>query len=427
MTRAASILFLLAASSAFAADKLSFNRDIRPILSENCFACHGFDSKKREAELRLDTPEGAYTAKDGAFPIKPGDLAKSEVWQRIITTDEDDLMPPTKSHKKLTQKQKDTLKLWIEQGAGYQKHWAFEVPVSGSKFQVSGAKPDNSKPETQKLETASTPARGSSAKDKLTFADEADKETLIRRVSFTLTGLPPTLAEVDAFLKDGNYEAMVDRYMKSPRFGEEMARHWLDVARYADTHGLHLDNERSTWAYRDWVVKAFNENLPFDQFTVWQIAGDQLPNATPDQITATGFSRCNVTTSEGGAIDEEYRHLYAVDRAATLTTAWLGLTGGCAQCHDHKYDPLTTAEFYSLYAFFYSGADPAMDKNIASTEPFLRLPTPEQQKALEAATKAEADAMKALEAFVKNVAYTDPSTLKPAPATANDDAGDFRR
>jgi hypothetical protein len=417
MTRAASILFLLAASSAFAADPFSFNRDIRPILSENCFACHGFDSKKREAELRLDTPEGAYTAKDGAFPIKPGDLAKSEVWQRIITSDEDDLMPPPKSHKKLTQKQKDTLKLWIEQGAGYQKHWAFEVPVSGSKFQVSGSKPDNLKPETQKLETSIDALLADrQAKDKLTFADEADKETLIRRVSFTLTGLPPTLAEVDAYLKDGNYEAMVDGYMKSPRFGEEMARHWLDVARYADTHGLHLDNERSTWAYRDWVVKAFNENLPFDQFTVWQIAGDQLPNATPDQITATGFSRCNVTTSEGGAIDEEYRHLYAVDRAATLTTAWLGLTGGCAQCHDHKYDPLTTAEFYSLYAFFYSGADPAMDKNIASTEPFLKLPTAEQQQALEAATKAEAETLKQLEAFVKDAAYTDPATLKTAEA-----------
>jgi hypothetical protein len=397
MTRAASILFLLAASSAFAADPLSFNRDIRPILSENCFACHGFDSKKREAELRLDTPEGAYTAKDDVFPIKPGDLAKSEVWQRIITTDEDDLMPPPKSHKKLTQKQKDTLKLWIEQGAGYQKHWAFEKPAEKAGASIDALLADRQ------------------AKDKLAFADEADKETLIRRVSFTLTGLPPTLAEVDAFLKGQSYEAVVDGYMKSPRFGEEMARHWLDVARYADTHGLHLDNERSTWAYRDWVVKAFNTNLPFDQFTVWQIAGDQLPNATTDQITATGFSRCNVTTSEGGAIDEDYRHLYAVDRAATLTTAWMGLTGGCAQCHDHKYDPLTTAEFYSLYAFFYSGADPAMDKNIASTEPFLRLPTPEQQKALEAATKAEADAMKALEAFVKNVAYTDPSTLKLAP------------
>jgi hypothetical protein len=397
MTRAAPIFLLLALTSA-AEEPLSFNRDIRPILSENCFACHGFDSKKREAELRLDTPEGAYTAKDGAFPIKPGDLAKSEVWQRIITTDEDDLMPPPKSHKKLTQKQKDTLKLWIEQGAPYQKHWAFEKPA-----ETPGASID-----------ALLAAR--QAKDKLAFADEADKETLIRRVSFTLTGLPPTLAEVDAYLKDGDYETMVDRYMKSPRFGEEMARHWLDVARYADTHGLHLDNERNMWAYRDWVVRAFNENLPFDQFTVWQIAGDQLPNATRDQLIATGFSRCNVTTSEGGAIDEEYRHLYAVDRAATLATAWLGLTGGCAQCHDHKYDPLTTAEFYSLYAFFYSSADPPMDKNINTTEPYLRLPTPEQQKALEAATKAEADTLKRLEDFIKEVAYTDPAMIKPAAA-----------
>ncbi len=388
MIRSAAILFALT-SVANAAEPLSFNRDIRPILSENCFSCHGFDSKHREAELRLDTPEGAYTAKDGAFPIKPGDLVKSEVWQRIITTDEDDLMPPPKSHKKLTQKQKDTLKLWIEQGAGYQKHWAFEKPTEKAGASIDALLADRL------------------AKDKLTFADEADRETLIRRVSFTLTGLPPTLAEVDAYLKDGNYEAMVDRYMKSPRFGEEMARHWLDVARYADTHGLHLDNERSLWAYRDWVVRAFNENLPFDQFTVWQIAGDQLPNATPDQITATGFSRCNVTTSEGGAIDEEYRHLYAVDRAATLTTAWLGLTGGCAQCHDHKYDPLTTAEFYSLYAFFFSSADPPMDKNINTTEPFLRLPTPEQQKALDEAIAAEKAALKALDDSAQKVAYSE--------------------
>jgi hypothetical protein len=403
MIRPAFFLPLLASALA-AEEPLSFNRDIRPILSENCFACHGFDSKKREAELRLDTPEGAYTAKDGAFPIKPGDLAKSEVWQRIITSDEDDLMPPPKSHKKLTQKQKDTLKLWIEQGAPYQKHWAFERPVSSSKFQVSGSKLDHLKPATQKLETLiDSFLLERLAKDKLTFADEADKETLIRRVSFTLTGLPPTLAELDAFLKDQShpsdqsYERMVDRYLSSLRFGEEMARHWLDVARYADTHGLHLDNERNMWAYRDWVVRAFNENLPFDQFTIWQIAGDQLPNATRDQLIATGFSRCNVTTSEGGAIDEEYRHLYAVDRAATLTTAWLGLTGGCAQCHDHKYDPLTTAEFYSLYAFFFSSADPPMDKNINTTEPYLRLPTPEQQKALDEAIAVENAALKALD------------------------------
>lgn len=410
MIRPAALLIAFAISSAAAEEPLSFNRDIRPILSENCFACHGFDSKKREAELRLDTPEGAYTAKEGAFPIKPGDLAKSEVWQRIITTDEDDLMPPPKSHKKLTQKQKDTLKLWIEQGAPYQKHWAFEKPVPSSKYQVSGSKSGILKRETLELETASTIDALLSdrlAKDKLAFADEADKETLIRRVSFTLTGLPPTLAEVDAYLKDGNYEAMVDRYMKSPRFGEEMARHWLDVARYADTHGLHLDNERNMWAYRDWVVKAFNENLPFDQFTVWQIAGDQLPNATRDQLIATGFSRCNVTTSEGGAIDEEYRHLYAVDRAATLTTAWLGLTGGCAQCHDHKYDPLTTAEFYSLYAFFYSSADPPMDKNINTTEPYLRLPTPQQQKALDAAIAAESASLKALDAAAQKAVFAE--------------------
>lgn len=406
MTRAAPILCLLAASSAFAADKLSFNRDIRPILSENCFACHGFDSKKREAELRLDTPEGAYTAKDGAFPIKPGDLAKSEVWQRIITTDEDDLMPPPKSHKKLTQKQKDTLKLWIEQGAPYQKHWAFELPRMGALQAPSAVENRRSLSEIDALLAARQ------AKDKLAFADEADHETLIRRVSFTLTGLPPTLAEVDAYLKDGNYEAMVDRYMKSPRFGEEMARHWLDVARYADTHGLHLDNERNMWAYRDWVVRAFNENLPFDQFTVWQIAGDQLPNATRDQLIATGFSRCNVTTSEGGAIDEEYRHLYAVDRAATLSTAWLGLTGGCAQCHDHKYDPLTTAEFYSLYAFFYSSADPPMDKNINTTEPYLRLPTPEQQKALDAAIAAENAALKSLDAVAQKAVFAEKTTAE---------------
>jgi hypothetical protein len=417
MIRHVLLLTAIASSAAFAEERLSFNRDIRPILSENCFACHGFDSKKREADLRLDTAEGAYAAKDGAFPIKPGDLAKSEVWQRIITDDADDLMPPPKSHKKLTAAQKDIIKRWIEQGAAYQNHWAFERPVSSSRFQVSGSRQDGLKPETQKLETAiDSFLLERLAKEKLAFAGEADRETLVRRVSFTLTGLPPTLAELDAYLKDGDYEAMVDRYLKSPRFGEEMARHWLDVARYADTHGLHLDNERNMWPYRDWVVKAFNENLPFDQFTVWQIAGDQLPNATRDQLIATGFSRCNVTTSEGGAIDEEYRHLYAVDRAATLTTAWLGLTGGCAQCHDHKYDPLTMSEFYSLYAFFFSSADPPMDKNINTTEPYLRLPTPEQQKALEDSAKAEADALKKLEAYVKEIDYQDPATLKLAPA-----------
>lgn len=395
-----------------AGDKLSFNRDIRPILSENCFACHGFDSKKREAELRLDVPEGAFATKDGVTPIVPGKPEASAVWQRIITTDADDLMPPEKSHKKLTTAQRETLKRWIEEGAPYQKHWAFEAPILPPV-------PDGAKHPTAAIDAfIATRLR----EDRLTFRPEADKPTLIRRVSFTLTGLPPTLAEVDAFVNDASpnaYESMVDRYLTSSHYGEEMARNWLDIARYADTHGLHLDNERSMWAYRDWVVKAFNEDLPFDQFTIWQIAGDLLPNATPDQITATGFSRCNVTTSEGGALDEEYRHLYAVDRAATLTTTWLGLTGGCAQCHDHKFDPMTTQEFYSLYAFFYSGADPAMDKNIASTPPFLKLPTPAQSQTLAAATQIEAKALKALEAAVQTVTYTDPASQKPAlPAVA---------
>ncbi len=404
-----SLLGLLALTSVGrgATEKLSFNRDIRPILSENCFACHGFDAKKREADLRLDVPEGAFLTKDDVTPIVPGNPEKSAVWQRIIATDADDLMPPEKSHKKLTPAQKDILKRWIVEGAPYQKHWAFEAPNLPPV--PSGAQ------QPPAVIDAFLSAR--LAEDRLGFRPEADKPTLIRRVAFTLTGLPPTLAEVDAFLNDNSpkaYEAMVDRYLNSAHYGEEMARNWLDIARYADTHGLHLDNERSMWPFRDWVVKAFNEDLSFDDFTVWQIAGDLLPNATPDQITATGFSRCNVTTSEGGAIDEEYRHLYAVDRAATLTTTWLGLTGGCAQCHDHKFDPLSTQEFYSLYAFFFSSADPPMDKNISSTPPFLKLPTPVQQRTLDAAVKAEGLALKSLEASVHKAPYTDPATLKNA-------------
>ncbi|MFT5304419.1 MAG: mono/diheme cytochrome c family protein, partial [Mariniblastus sp.] len=237
------------------ASAVSFNRDVRPILSENCFACHGIDAESREADLRLDLPEAAVSKADDGAVIVPGQPNESPLWQRIIDTDPDVVMPPPESHKKLTDAQKKTLRQWIQEGAKYQKHWAFERPV---------------KPTGDGVDYFVKQALDA---DGITFSPEADRPTLIRRVSMTLTGLPPTIAEVNAFLNDesdGAYEAMVDRYLVSPRFGEEMARHWLDVARYGDTHGMHLDNERQTWAYRDWVVSAFNRNLSYDQFTIDQ-------------------------------------------------------------------------------------------------------------------------------------------------------------
>jgi hypothetical protein len=407
-TTIATIALAAHSSLGVAPDRISFNQHIRPILSDKCFSCHGFDAKKRKADLRLDTPEGAFAETDGVRAIVPGDLAKSELWSRINNKDEDEMMPPPESHKTLSDAERELLKKWIEQGAAYQKHWSFEAPVK-----------------------VTPPAVGAAARNAidqfiidrlrregLTLSPEADKPTLIRRVSFALTGLPPSLAELDAFLADQSadaYEKMVDRYLASPRYGEEMGRHWLDVARYADTHGLHLDNERQMWLYRDWVVKAFNENKPFDRFTVEQLAGDLLPNATPDQLVATGFNRCNVTTSEGGSIEAEYVFRYAVDRAATTAQAWLGLTAGCAVCHDHKFDPLSQKEFYSLYAFFHSAADPAMDGNALLTKPVLKLASPEQKTKLAEFDARLAEKQKELDAKTATLAYVDPATVEPRP------------
>jgi hypothetical protein len=425
----ASIVTFSGAAGAAGDGKLRFNRDIRPILSDNCFACHGFDTKKREAGLRLDTPEGAYAVTDGVQAIKPGDLKRSEVWTRINSDDEDEVMPPPESHKKLNPRQKASIKRWIEEGAAYQMHWAFEAPVKpvvpvfsslssvvsegGNAAKLST---ENSAPRTHPIDAFIIDRL---LREGLSLSPEANRETLVRRVAFTLTGLPPTVNEVDEFMADkapDAYEKMVERHLASPRHGEEMARHWLDVARYGDTHGLHLDNERQMWAYRDWVVRAFNDNLPFDQFTIWQLAGDLLPNATRDQLVATGFNRCNVTTSEGGAIAEEFVHRYAVDRTSTTIETWMGLTAGCAVCHDHKFDPLTTKEFYSLYSFFHSAADPGMDGNVSTTAPFVDLPLPSQQETLKKAAQREADELKRLDTLAAGATCVDPSEIDPPPA-----------
>ncbi|MBM3980365.1 MAG: DUF1553 domain-containing protein [Planctomycetes bacterium] len=390
---------------------VEFNRDVRPILSEACFACHGPDPKSRKAKLRLDTPEGAYALRKDLVAIKPGKPGESEAWARITARDAGSVMPPPEHRHQLSVAQKETLRLWIEQGAKYQQHWSFEAI----------SKPAVPKARVNPID-AFVLAR--LQKEELKPSAEADRETLIRRAAFALTGLPPTLKQLDEYLEDkepGAYERMIDRYLASQHFGEEMARHWLDVARYADTHGLHLDNERLMWKYRDWVVKAFNDNLTFDKFATWQLAGDLLPEPTNDQLAATGFNRCNVTTGEGGSLELEWLYRNAVDRTSTATQAFLGLTAGCAVCHDHKFDPISQREYYSLYSFFYSSADPPLDANISTTGPFVKLPTPAQKAKLDSAALAELGARTKLRNAAIVTDYTDPTTREPIePVTVRD-------
>jgi hypothetical protein len=360
-------LMALCAGTTPGADVVEFNRDIRPILSENCFLCHGPDSGTRKANLRLDRREVAVEL--GA--IVPGDTDASELLYRINSDDELEHMPPRESHKTLTAQQKDLLRRWIAQGAEYQPLWSLLAPKRTEPPVVKDAA--WARNPIDRFVLAKLEANG------LSPAPEADRRTLARRLSLDLTGLPPDPADVEAFVADpapDAYERLVAKWMGTPQWGEHRARYWLDAARYADTHGVHFDNFREMWSYRDWVIGAFNRNEPFDQFTIEQLAGDLLPNRTLDQQVASGFNRCNITTNEGGVIPEEYLVLYDRDRTETASQVWLGLTMGCAVCHDHKFDPISQKEFYEMAAFFNNTTQGAMDGNVKDTPPITFVPSP---------------------------------------------------
>ncbi len=363
-------------------EPLSYNRDVRPILSDHCFQCHGPDSAARKADLRLDVREDALRDRDGFKAIDlehPGD---SEILFRIHADDPQLLMPPAETKKPLTEAQKATLERWLREGAVYEPHWSLVPPEKVETPRISG--PVSSANPIDAFVRADLEARG------IEPAPPALPHAQFRRASLDLTGLPPSLEELDAVERDvaslgvdRAYAIAVDRLLASDRYGEHWARTWLDAARYGDTHGLHLDNERVMWPYRDWVVSALNANMPFDEFSIRQLAGDLLPDATLEDRVASGFVRCHVTTSEGGSINEEYYVKYAVDRTETFATIWLGMTAGCAACHDHKYDPLSQEEFYGLYAFFNSTAEAAMDGNAKAPPPVIKVPSPLERVRLE--------------------------------------------
>ena len=390
-------------------DEVNFSRDILPLLSDNCFKCHGPDEANREAGLRLDQHETSQAKlESGNLAIVPGKSGESSLYERISSSDPDLRMPPVDSGKKLTPKQIALFRKWIDSGAEWSRHWAFEPPKKPTVLEAV--------PGWQVKNPIDAFIHEEVKRAGLKPSARASKETLIRRVTLDLTGLPPTIEEIDVFLADNSddaFEKVVDRLLASKKYGEHMARFWLDAARYGDTHGLHLDNERSIWPYRDWVIKSFNRNQRFDRFTIEQLAGDLLPDATLEQKVATGFNRCNVTTSEGGSIDEEYYVRYAVDRVETTATVWLGLTAGCAACHDHKFDPLTQKEFYQLFSYYFSLTERAMDGNALLPPPSIKVPT-EEQKTLKKTYESDLAAASArVEKILADFNYTDPAPDAP--------------
>lgn len=360
------------------AASVSYNRDIRALLSDHCYACHGPDEKTRKAGLRLDLEAEAVKAlKSGHHAIVPGDPSKSTLVERILQTDPNEIMPPPELKKPLSAAQIELLRRWIAEGARYEGHWAYVAPE---------------RPEPPSVRATGWPRNDVDAfvlakleKEGLRPTPEATKEKLLRRVTLDLTGLPPTVEEIDAYLADPDakaYEKVVDRLLASPHYGERMAQQWLDLARYGETQGYHHDRHRDQWHWRDWVIKAFNDNQPYDAFTVEQLAGDLLPNPTREQLIATGFHRNEMTTSEGGALPEEYIVKYAVGRVDTTARVWLGTSMACAECHDHKYDPIKQKEFYEFFSFFFDTPENGLDAEELNPSPRITLETPEQQSRL---------------------------------------------
>ena len=361
-------------------ERVDFNFHIKPILSDRCYNCHGPDEENRQGGFRLDLRDSATGEADsGMHPIMPGDADASEILARLTSDDPSMRMPPEESKLSVTAEEIALIRKWIEQGAEWKDHWSF-LPLAESK---PPSVKDSSWPQSDvdRYVLKFLDRKG------LKPAAQATREQLIRRVTFDLTGLPPTLAEIDEFVADDSphaYEKLVDRLLASPRFGERMAVDWLDVARYADTYGYQADKYRAMWSWRDWVVKAFNENLPFDQFITWQIAGDLLPNASEEQVLATAFNRLHRQTNEGGSIEEEFRVEYVVDRVDTFGTVFLGLTVQCARCHDHKFDPITQQDYYQLFAYFDNIDESGLYSHFTAAvpTPTMLQPTSEQKAIL---------------------------------------------
>ena len=394
-------------------EAVEFNNDIRPILADTCYKCHGPDENERKSELRLDTKSGLLDSES----VVPQDLDASELYQRITSDDPDTLMPPPDSGRVLSAEQKELLKKWIEEGAKWENHWSLVTP---EKPDVPSAKNEHQSWPANAIDNfvLKRLSQSNLAPSKL-----ADRRTLIRRVAFDLTGLPPTSAVVKKYvaIESGDwYETLVDELLDSPTYGEHMARYWLDAARYGDTHGLHLDNYREMWPYRDWVVNAFNRNLSFREFTIEQLAGDLLEKPTDQQLIASGFNRAHITTNEGGAITDEVYVRNVVDRVSTTGTVFMGMTVGCAQCHDHKFDPISQKEFYQLFAFFNNLTNPPMDKNSKDPPPVMKVFNEEAKKKIAELEANQKSANEALQKVIAGYEYEEPEESELAEKNAEE-------